>query len=616
MWHTSIHIPTTIRASWRRLYIRVEYDGTTSNLLSRQRNSNPKETFGYDKLDRLVSVNTGGNTTMNISYAPNGNILSKTGVGNYEYDGNVRPHAVMEVENRDGSIPLDELQTRYNDFGKVEWLSLQKNGEGVDASFVYGPDEQRWYSKTNQYPSTSREVVYAGDYEKVSDSWTGEPAREFYYLDGNTIVVRENGKYKYFLAFTDNIGSILSVIDENGVKVFDASYDAWGRQTVTRNDIGLLRGYTGHEMIPELEIINMNGRLYDPVLGRFFSPDNYVQMPENSQSFNRYSYCLNNPLKYNDPSGESFALVFAIFSVVSDMAIAAHNGENMLKAGAISALSAAATYGIGEWLGSTGKFSKELLRAGAHGLASGAISAISGNGHDFFSSFVSSAAASGIGSFASGVDMNSGLMLASCTAVGGAVAWAIGGDIILGAMNGLQIGVLNHGAHGGGEDRTPSSVSVTTNKDGDKEIIVTYITPGTMNSRLRNYPREMPLQSVYPEFGILLGARAIVNGVSRLASQLYNNYTTEAHVVMGRCNAPMNVVNRNRPAVINGRKYTGHALDRMQGRGYTPSVVEDIVTNPLIKDKGNGAGAWIRQNDNGRVIINDNGDVITVIPRK
>ena len=57
-------------------------------------------------------------------------------------------------------------------------------------------------------------------------------------------------------------------------------------------------------MLSEFDIINMNGRLYDPVLGRFFSPDNYVQMPDNSQNFNRYSYCLNNPLKYTDPSGE------------------------------------------------------------------------------------------------------------------------------------------------------------------------------------------------------------------------------------------------------------------------------------------------------------------------
>ena len=52
----------------------------------------------------------------------------------------------------------------------------------------------------------------------------------------------------------------------------------------------------------------MNGRLYDPVFCRFFSPDNYVQMPDFSQNFNRYTYCLNNPLKYYDPDGEFFLL--------------------------------------------------------------------------------------------------------------------------------------------------------------------------------------------------------------------------------------------------------------------------------------------------------------------
>ena len=123
------------------------------------------------------------------------------------------------------------------------------------------------------------------------------------------IVIRDSGTVKYYLAFTDNLGSILSVTDENGTKVFDASYDAWGRQTVTLNTIGLHRGYTGHEMLNEFDIINMNGRLYDPVLGRFFSPDNYVQMPDNSQNFNRYSYCLNNPLKYTDPSGDFWNLI-------------------------------------------------------------------------------------------------------------------------------------------------------------------------------------------------------------------------------------------------------------------------------------------------------------------
>lgn len=60
------------------------------------------------------------------------------------------------------------------------------------------------------------------------------------------IVIRENGRVKYYLAFTDNLGNILSVMDENGAKLFDSSYDAWGSQTVTISTIGLHRGYTGH----------------------------------------------------------------------------------------------------------------------------------------------------------------------------------------------------------------------------------------------------------------------------------------------------------------------------------------------------------------------------------
>jgi RHS repeat-associated protein len=68
------------------------------------------------------------------------------------------------------------------------------------------------------------------------------------------------------------------------------------------------RGFTGHEHLDKFGIINMNGRLYDPLLGRFLSPDNYMQLPDNSQNFNRYSYCLNNPMLYTDPSGELFGI--------------------------------------------------------------------------------------------------------------------------------------------------------------------------------------------------------------------------------------------------------------------------------------------------------------------
>ena len=254
-----------------------------------------------------------------------------------------------------------------------------------------------------------------------------------------------------FCVHSDNLGSILSVMDKNGNKVFDASYDAWGRQTIMLNTIGLQRGYTGHEMINEFDIINMNGRLYDPVLGRFFSPDNYVQMPDNSQNFNRYSYCLNNPLKYTDPSGNLFGiddavLIFAAFNMASSMMQAKFNGGNVWKAGALSLLSSAASYGIGEaFKGATATFGNELLRAGAHGLASGVISALDGG--NFTSSFISGAAASGTGSYAQSVHINNGLMVASTTAMGGFVAWATGGDFLMGAMQGMSIGVFNHGAH-------------------------------------------------------------------------------------------------------------------------------------------------------------------------
>ena len=74
----------------------------------------------------------------------------------------------------------------------------------------------------------------------------------------------------------------------------------------TESDLFLGRGYTGHEHLPWFGLINMNARLYDPAVGRFLSPDPILQAPTNSQNFNRYSYALNNPLKYTDPTGMSY----------------------------------------------------------------------------------------------------------------------------------------------------------------------------------------------------------------------------------------------------------------------------------------------------------------------
>jgi RHS repeat-associated protein len=73
------------------------------------------------------------------------------------------------------------------------------------------------------------------------------------------------------------------------------------------------KGYTGHKMVNDMDIIHMNGRIYDPTLGRFLQADPHIQAPSNSQSYNRYAYVLNNPMSYTDPSGYFFKKIGKFF---------------------------------------------------------------------------------------------------------------------------------------------------------------------------------------------------------------------------------------------------------------------------------------------------------------
>jgi RHS repeat-associated protein len=111
----------------------------------------------------------------------------------------------------------------------------------------------------------------------------------------------------------DQLGSVAAVSDGiTGAVIERLAYDPWGKRRsvnglsdITDSLTGLTtdRGFTMHEHLDEMGLVHMNGRIYDPLIGRFMSADPILQAPSNLQSHNRYAYVMNNPLNLTDPSG-------------------------------------------------------------------------------------------------------------------------------------------------------------------------------------------------------------------------------------------------------------------------------------------------------------------------
>ncbi|MDR1090409.1 MAG: FG-GAP-like repeat-containing protein [Prevotella sp.] len=283
-----------------------EFDGATGNLASRTGMIAQTESFTYDDLDRLTTIKHGTTTVMSMDYLPNGNINSKTGLGLYSYG--TRPHAVTAVENTGNLLPANDQIITYTAFNKAASISETVGTDNMLLNITYGPDQQRWKTELKKNDVLQKTIIFAGDYESVTE---GSVTKQLYYISGGdglaAVYVKQQGQTdKIYYVHKDHLGSIVKLTDGDGTEVFKASYDAWGNRTVTNNSFAFHRGYTEHEHLEEFGLINMNGRMYDPVLGRFLSPDPYVQMMLLSQNYNRYSYCLNNPFKFTDPSGEWF----------------------------------------------------------------------------------------------------------------------------------------------------------------------------------------------------------------------------------------------------------------------------------------------------------------------
>ncbi len=203
-----------------------------------------------------------------------------------------------------------KLTVTYTGFDKVS-----KVKQGTDSiCYTYGYDHQRIYMEEHA-GNTTRTKRYVGSCEYQTET-TGNAtnSRWLTYLSGPTgvyaVVVTENNTHTVHYVLKDNLGSWTTITNASGTVEQQLSYDAWGnlRNPVTWSGSFtgtpmFDRGFTGHEHLYNFGLINMNGRMYDPVTSSFLSVDQYVQSPENAQGFNRYAYCMNNPLRYVDPSG-------------------------------------------------------------------------------------------------------------------------------------------------------------------------------------------------------------------------------------------------------------------------------------------------------------------------
>ena len=148
-------------------------------------------------------------------------------------------------------------------------------------TLFYGPDKTRWLQVDSVNGQVAAKTYYFDDFElRISG---GHTLKYHYLEEGLLTYMLDSSLTDHYYLLTDNVGSVTHIVSGEGGTKFEAGYEAWGRQHVTKNDIGFFRGYGGHEMLPKYRLVNMDGRLYDYALGRFLSPDNYVQEPGNSQ---------------------------------------------------------------------------------------------------------------------------------------------------------------------------------------------------------------------------------------------------------------------------------------------------------------------------------------------
>ncbi|MCJ7530271.1 MAG: FG-GAP-like repeat-containing protein [Anaerolineales bacterium] len=259
--------------------------------------------FAYDAINRLTQaqgVCTADPTRayeQAFTYDLAGNILQQTGNNSYqvlEQDDVGRPTRI------DYSPEIADIGERHVDYNQDD-MPVRITFKGQETTITYDGEETR----IKKVSATST-VTYVGGLYEVRD----DVHLLHIFANGKRIATVEGAGMHYF--HTDHLNSTTVVTDQNGQEVEEMGYLPFGALLY---DNALQGGqwksvyrFTGQEYDAEFALYNYNARLYDPIMGRFISPDHLVQDLYNPQNLNRYVYCLNNPLIYVDPTGNMFGL--------------------------------------------------------------------------------------------------------------------------------------------------------------------------------------------------------------------------------------------------------------------------------------------------------------------
>jgi RHS repeat-associated protein len=282
------------------------------------------EQFAYDAMNRLLNSTLNGANNLTLTYDASGNINSKSDVSAsaYVYD-TVHKHAVKTAGSWSMTYDANgNMITRAG--GSISWYSYNLpnaiNYNGNSTQFFYNASHQRWKQVAN-YSGTTETTRYIGGMLEIMTRGSGPTEYRHQIPAGSGTVVyvrRTDGSTARYYATSDHLGSSDLVMDSVANVLTRESFTPFGARrgsswagipsTADYTAFGntTRKGFTGQEMLDSVSLVHMNGRVYDPYLGRFVSADNVIQNLAASQSVNPYSYAWNDPLKYVDPSGHGF----------------------------------------------------------------------------------------------------------------------------------------------------------------------------------------------------------------------------------------------------------------------------------------------------------------------